>query len=71
VFTEKGDIVAERAVNCGGLWARVVGLELPILAMEHHYLITEDNPGVIDPKVDRFYVISKARSTCARKAAAC
>jgi dimethylglycine dehydrogenase len=61
VITEKGNIVAEHVVNCGGLWARevgrMVGIELPILAMEHHYLITEDIPGVIDPKVDRFHVI--------------
>ena len=57
----KGSIVAEHVVNCGGLWARevgrMVGLELPVLAMEHHYLITEDIPGVIDPKVDKFHVI--------------
>jgi len=35
-------------VNCAGLWARevghMVGIELPVLAMEHHYLITEDLP---------------------------
>lgn len=46
VVTNQGTIVAEHVVNCGGLWARevgrMVGLELPILAMEHHYLITED-----------------------------
>jgi dimethylglycine dehydrogenase len=61
VFTEKGNIHAEHVVNCGGLWARevgrMVGLELPILAMEHHYLITEDLPDVIDPQVDKFHVI--------------
>ncbi len=61
VITDKGTIVAEHVVNCGGLWARevgrMVGLELPVLAMEHHYLITEDIPGVIDPKVDKFHVI--------------
>ena len=54
VFTEKGNVHAEHVVNCGGLWARevgrMVGLELPILAMEHHYLITEDLPEVIDPQ---------------------
>ncbi len=48
VVTNQGSIVAEHVVNCGGLWARevgrMVGLELPILAMEHHYLITEDIP---------------------------
>jgi dimethylglycine dehydrogenase len=61
VVTEKGTVTAEHIVNAGGLWARevgrMVGLELPVLAMEHHYLITEDIPGVIDPKVDRFHVI--------------
>ena len=54
VITDKGNVVAEHVVNCGGLWARevgrMVGLELPVLAMEHHYLITEDIPGVIDPQ---------------------
>ena len=61
VFTEKGNIHAEHVVNAGGLWARevgrMVGLELPILAMEHHYLITEDLPEVINPNVDKFHVI--------------
>ena len=48
VITEKGNVHAEHVVNAGGLWARevgrMVGLELPILAMEHQYLITEDLP---------------------------
>ncbi len=48
VVTEKGTVHAEHVVNAGGLWAReigrMVGLELPVLAMEHHYLITEDMP---------------------------
>ena len=61
VIADKGNLVAEHVVNCGGLWARevgrMVGLELPVLAMEHHYLITEDIPGVVDPKVDKFHVI--------------
>jgi dimethylglycine dehydrogenase len=52
VITDKGTIVAEHVVNCGGLWARevgrMVGLELPILAMEHQYLITEDMPEVVE-----------------------
>lgn len=51
VITDKGNIIAEHVINCGGLWARevgrMVGLELPILAMEHQYLITEDMPEVI------------------------
>ena len=48
VITDKGTVHAEHVVNCGGLWAReighMVGIELPVLAMEHHYLLTEDIP---------------------------
>ncbi|HYB32681.1 MAG TPA: FAD-dependent oxidoreductase [Steroidobacteraceae bacterium] len=48
VLTDKGTVHAEQVVNCAGLWARevghMVGIELPVLAMEHHYLITEDVP---------------------------
>ena len=48
VLTDKGTVRAEHVVNCAGLWARevghMVGIELPVLAMEHHYLITEDLP---------------------------
>ncbi len=52
VITEKGTVKAEHIVNAGGLWARevgrMVGLELPLLAMEHMYLLTEDMPEVIE-----------------------
>jgi dimethylglycine dehydrogenase len=48
VVTDKGTVHAEYVVNCAGLWAReighMVGIELPVLAMEHHYLLTEDIP---------------------------
>lgn len=51
VVTEQGTVRAEHVVNAGGLWARevgrMVGLELPLLAMEHMYLLTEDMPEVI------------------------
>jgi dimethylglycine dehydrogenase len=54
VITEKGTVHAEHVVNAGGLWARevgrMVGLELPILAMEHQYLITEDMPELAGKK---------------------
>lgn len=44
--TDQGTIEAEHIVNAAGLWAREVGhmagVELPLLPMEHHYLITED-----------------------------
>jgi dimethylglycine dehydrogenase len=48
VVTDKGTVRAEHVINCAGLWAReigrMVGIELPVLAMEHHYLLTEDIP---------------------------
>ena len=51
VVTEKGTINAEHVVNAGGLWAREVGrmagLELPVLAMEHQYVITGEVPEVV------------------------
>lgn len=50
VVTNRGEIHCEHVVNAGGLWARevghMVGRELPVLAMEHMYLITEDMPEV-------------------------
>ena len=50
VITDHGNVHAEHVVNAGGLWARevgrMVGLELPILAMEHQYLITEQIPAL-------------------------
>jgi dimethylglycine dehydrogenase len=51
VVTPQGTIKAEAVVNAAGLWARevgrLVGLELPVLAMAHHYLVTEDLPEVL------------------------
>ncbi|HUF56449.1 MAG TPA: FAD-dependent oxidoreductase, partial [Thermohalobaculum sp.] len=50
--TDKGEVRAQHVVNAAGLWARevgrMVGLEMPILAMEHMYLITEDMPEVAE-----------------------
>ena len=77
VITDKGDLVAEHVVNAGGLWARevgrFVGLDLPVLAMEHQYLITGEIAR--SRRVARRRCCtpstSRARSTCARKATAC
>ncbi len=50
VITNKGNIHAEHVVNAAGLWARevgrMVGIELPVLAMEHMYVVTEEIPEV-------------------------
>ena len=52
VITQNGTYRCEHVVNAGGLWARelgrMVGLELPVLAMEHMYLLTEPMPEVIE-----------------------
>jgi dimethylglycine dehydrogenase len=51
VLTAQGECRAEHVVNAGGLWARevgrMVGLELPVLAMEHMYLLTDDMDEVV------------------------
>ncbi len=50
VVTERGTVIAEHVVNAGGLWAkqvgRMVGLELPVSPLEHHYLVTESVPEI-------------------------
>jgi len=50
VVTNKGDIEAEVVVNCCGMWAREVGkmagVDVPLQAAEHYYLITEPIEGV-------------------------
>jgi dimethylglycine dehydrogenase len=54
VITDRGNVHAEHVVNAAGLWARevgrMVGLELPVLAMEHQYLITGDMPELVGKK---------------------
>ena len=48
VVTEKGTIRAGFVVNAAGLWAREVaamaGIEMPLLPVEHHYMVTETIP---------------------------
>jgi dimethylglycine dehydrogenase len=61
VVTEKGTVHAEHLVNAGGLWARevgrMVGLELPILAMEHQYIISEDIPEVAASETEMLHIV--------------
>ena len=46
VVTDQGNIHCEHIVNAAGLWAREVGamagVHVPIVPMEHHYLLTEE-----------------------------
>jgi dimethylglycine dehydrogenase len=52
VVTDKGNIHCEHVVNAAGLWAREVGamagLDVPIVPMEHHYLLTGDMDEIVD-----------------------
>ena len=54
VVTDHGNVHADHVVNAAGLWARevgrMVGIELPILAMEHQYLITGDMQELVGKK---------------------
>ncbi|WP_136660673.1 FAD-dependent oxidoreductase [Nitratireductor sp. XY-223] len=48
VVTENGTICADYLVNAAGLWGREVaalaGIRLPLMPVEHHYLVTENIP---------------------------
>jgi heterotetrameric sarcosine oxidase gamma subunit len=50
VRTDRGDIRADFVVNCAGMWAREVGrmagVNVPLQACEHYYLISEPIEGV-------------------------
>jgi dimethylglycine dehydrogenase len=54
--TEHGAVTAEHVVNAAGLWARrvgrMVGINLPLTPMQHHYLITEDLPELVARKTE-------------------
>jgi 4-methylaminobutanoate oxidase (formaldehyde-forming) len=50
VETDQGVIEAEYVVNCAGMWARQIGakagVNIPLQAAEHYYLITEQIDGI-------------------------
>lgn len=45
IITEQGEVVADVVVNAAGLWANqitaMIGLDLPMVAIEHQYVVTE------------------------------
>ncbi|MEM7208267.1 MAG: FAD-dependent oxidoreductase [Pseudomonadota bacterium] len=51
VETDKGAIRCEAVVNAAGLWgrevARLAGIELPLMTLEHQYFVTDDIPAVV------------------------
>ena len=52
VETEQGEFLCEHVVNAGGYHARQiggwVGLDLPIVGMQHHYVVTDTVPRLRD-----------------------
>jgi 4-methylaminobutanoate oxidase (formaldehyde-forming) len=50
VVTPYGEIACEVVVNCAGMWARQLGeksgVNIPLQAAEHYYLITDKVPGM-------------------------
>lgn len=50
VRTDRGEIAAEHVVIAAGMWSRQIGaragINLPLQAAEHYYLITEKLPGL-------------------------
>ncbi len=52
VHTKNGDITCEFVVNAAGLWTStigaMVGLYLPVIAMEHQHILFEDVPELVE-----------------------
>jgi sarcosine dehydrogenase len=50
VETTQGSIACETVVNCAGMWARqlgaMAGIEVPLQAVKHQYIVTEKLPGL-------------------------
>ena len=48
VKTDQGDITCEHVVSCSGNFARktgaMVGLDIPVIPVEHQYIVTEPSP---------------------------
>ncbi|MBT4486301.1 MAG: GcvT family protein [Rhodospirillaceae bacterium] len=51
VKTDKGDIVCEHVVSATGNFARrtgaMVGLDVPVIPVEHQYIVTEPHPEIV------------------------
>lgn len=50
VETDQGDLTADKVILAAGLWSRdlakPLGIELPLFACEHFYVVTEEIPGL-------------------------
>ena len=56
VQTEKGDITCEHVISASGNYARqtgaMVGLDIPVISVEHQYIVTEQHPKLQQRKKD-------------------
>jgi dimethylglycine dehydrogenase len=54
VVTDKGDIVCEHIVSASGNFARqtgrMVGLNVPVIPVQHQYIVTEAHPAIVARK---------------------
>ena len=52
VRTDKGDITCEHIVSASGNFARntgkMVGLDIPVIPVEHQYIVTEPHPKILE-----------------------
>jgi dimethylglycine dehydrogenase len=52
VRTDKGDIVCEHLVSASGNYVRqtgdMLGLDIPVMPVEHQYIVTEPHPAVVE-----------------------
>ena len=54
VHTDKGSIECEHVISCTGNFARrtgaMVGLDVPVIPVEHQYIVTEPHPAIVARK---------------------
>ncbi|MDN2568325.1 FAD-dependent oxidoreductase [Aquibium sp. A9E412] len=54
VTTDKGEIACEHVVSATGNFARrtgaMVGLDVPVIPVEHQYIVTEPHPAIVERK---------------------
>ena len=54
VTTDKGEIACDHVVSCTGNFARktgaLVGLDIPVIPVEHQYIVTEPHPEILARK---------------------
>jgi dimethylglycine dehydrogenase len=52
VSTDQGDITCDHVISCSGNFARqtgaMVGLDIPVIPVEHQYIVTEQHPAIME-----------------------